>query len=136
VGLYLCVFRDDEELFGIDVGSYDDWERFRGEARARDGRLFRRFGTLRVNVSPTTHWSPRDASRLAAELGRLHEALRREPPRPFRPGSWQAELAAERGLVPASLAECFFDVDGVPLFDGLAELCRLAVETREPILFQ
>jgi hypothetical protein len=136
MGLYLCVFREDEELFGIDVGSYDDWERFRGEARARDGRVFRRYGTLRVHVSPTTHWSPRDAARLAGELDRLRKALRREPPRPFPPGSWQAELAAERGLAPASLAECFFDVDGVPLFDGLAELCRLALETRQPILFQ
>ncbi|GEJ56795.1 hypothetical protein [Anaeromyxobacter diazotrophicus] len=136
MGLYLCVFRDDEELFGIDVGSYDDWERFRGEARARDGRIFRRYGALRVHVSPTTHWSPRDAARLAGELAHLREALRREPPRPLPPGSWQAELAAERGLAPATLADCFFDVDGVPLFDGLAELCRLAVETRQPILFQ
>jgi len=136
MGLYLCVFRGDEELSGIDVGSYDDWERFRGEARARDGRVFRRYGTLREHVTPTTRWSPRDAARLAGELDHLREALRREPPRPFAPSSWQAELAAERGLAPASLAECFFDVDGVSLFDGLAELCRLAVETRQPILFQ
>ena len=136
MGLYLCVFRDDEEVFGVDVGSYDDWERFRGEARARDGRVFRRYGTLRVHVSPTTHWSPRDASRLATELSRLREALQREPPRPFPPGSWQAELVAERGLVPVTLADCFFDVDGVSLFDGLSELCRLAVEARQPILFQ
>lgn len=136
MGLYLCVFRDDEELYGIDVGAYEDWERFRGEARARDGRIFRRFGTLRVHVSPTTHWSPRDAARLGGELARLREALKREPPRPLAPGSWQAELAAERGLAPATLADCFFDVDGVPLFDGLAELCRLAIETGQPILFQ
>jgi hypothetical protein len=136
VGLYLCVFRDDEELFGIDVGSYDDFEKFRDTARARDGRVFRRYGALRMHVSPTAHWSPRDAARLAAELGRLREALRREPPRPFPPGSWQAELAAERGLAPASLADCFFDVDGVSLFDGLLELCRLALEAKQPILFQ
>ena len=136
MGLYLCVFRDDEEVFGVDVGSYDDWERFRGEARARDGRIFRRYGTLRVHVSPTTHWSPRDAPRLAGELSRLREALRREPPRPFPPGSWQAALAAERALAPVTLADCFFDVDGVSLFDGLSELCRVAVEARQPILFQ
>lgn len=136
MGLYLCVFRGDEELDGVDVGSYDDFERFRNEARARDGRVFRRYGTLRVHVSPTTHWSPRAAARLASELTALREVLRREPPRPFPPESWQAAVAAERGLAPASLADCFLDVDGEPLFDRMLQLCRVAVEAREPILFQ
>ena len=47
-----------------------------------------------------------------------------------------ASRAAELGLAPASLAECFFDFDGLPLFDRLLALCRVAVEAREPILFQ
>jgi hypothetical protein len=136
MGLYLCVFRDDEELLGVDVGSYEDFERFRDAARALDRPVFRRYGALRMNLSPTTHWSPREAAKLATELVHLREALRRLPPRPFPPGSWQAARAAELGLVPASLAECFFDLDGVPLFDRLLELCRVAVETRQPILFQ
>ena len=136
MGLYLCVFRDDEELLGVDVGSYDDFERFRNAARALDRRIFRRYGALRVNMSPTTHWTPREAARLAGELVHLREALRQAPARPFPPGSWQAARAAELGLAPASLAECFFDFDGVPLFDQLLALCRVAVEAREPILFQ
>ncbi len=136
MGLYLCVFRGDEELLGFDVGSYDDFERFRDEARALDRRVFRRYGALRVNMSPTTHWSPRDAAKLASEVVHLREALRRAPPRPFPPGSWQAVRAAELGLAPVSLADCFFDFDGAPLFDRLLELCRVAVEAREPILFQ
>jgi hypothetical protein len=136
MGLYLCVFRGDEELLGVDVGSYDDFERFRDAARALDRRVFRRYGALRMNMSPTTHWTPREAAKLAGELVHLREALRREPARPFPPGSWQAERAAELGLAPASLAECFFDFDGGSLFDRLLELCRVAVEAREPILFQ
>ncbi len=136
MGLYLCVFREDEELLGVDVGSYDDFERFRDAARARDRRLFRRYGALRVNMSPTTHWSPREAARLAGELVHLREALRQAPAQPFPSGSWQAARAAELGLAPTSLAECFFDFDGGPLFDRLLELCRVAVEAREPILFQ
>ncbi|HYS79273.1 MAG TPA: hypothetical protein VEM76_01115 [Anaeromyxobacteraceae bacterium] len=136
MGLYLCVFREDEELVGVDVGSYDDFERFRDAARARDRRLFRRYGALRVNMSPTTHWSPREAARLAGELVHLREALRQAPAQPFPSGSWQAARAAELGLAPTSLAECFFDFDGGPLFDRLLELCRVAVEAREPILFQ
>ena len=136
MGLYLCVFREDEELLGVDVGSYDDFERFRDAARARDRRMFRRYGALRVNMSPTTHWSPREAARLAGELVHLREALRQAPAQPFPSGSWQAARAAELGLAPTSLAECFFDFDGGPLFDRLLELCRVAVEAREPILFQ
>ncbi len=136
MGLYLAVFRDEEELDGVEVGSYDDFERFRDVARSVDGRILRRFGTLRINVSPTTAWSPRAAARLASELTRLGDALRALPPRPFPEGSWQAEVAAERGLRPQTLYDCFFDVDGAPLVERLLVLCRLSIEARQPILFQ
>ncbi len=136
MGLYLCVFRDEEELDGVEVGSYDDFERFRDVARSVDGRVFRRFGTLRTNVSPTTSWSPKAAARLATELTRLGEELRRMAPRPFPPGSWQAEVARERGLQPATHYDCFFDADGAPLVERLVGLCRVSVESRQPILFQ
>lgn len=136
MGLYLCVFRGDDELAGIDVGSYEDFERFREAARKLDRRVFRRFGTLRANVKPNTSWSRKEARRLAAELEVLGAALRGLPPQPFHAGSWQQEVAKERGLAPASLYDCFFDVDGEPLVDRLLALCRVAVEAREPILFQ
>ena len=135
MGLYLCVFQDDEELEGVEVGSYDDFEAFRDSARALDRRIFRRFGTLRTNITPTTSWSPKAAARLARELTVLEEALRRLPPRPFPEGSWQAEVARERGLVPRSLDQCYFDVDGEPLVGRLLALCRRSVEARQPILF-
>lgn len=136
MSLYLCVFRDEEELDGVEVGSYEDFERLRAFARGVDGRIFRRFGTLRVNVSPTTTWSPRAAARLEKEVAALAEELRRRPPEPFPPGSWQAEVAAARGAPPATLYDCFFDVDGRPLVERLVALCRLSVENRQPILFQ
>lgn len=136
MGLYLCVFRGEEELAGVEVGSYDDFEAFRGEARAIDGRIFRRFGTLRLAVSPTSAWSPRAAARLARELTVLAGELKRLPPRPLPEGSWQAELARERHLTPATRYDCYFDLDGEPLVERLLELCRVAVAEREPILFQ
>jgi hypothetical protein len=136
MGLYLCVFRGDDELEGVEVGSYEDFERFRDAARALDRRVFRRFGTLRANVKPNTAWSHREAARLAGELGALERELRKLPPRPFTPGSWQEQLARELGLSPASLYDCFFDVDGEPLVERILGLCRVSVEAREPILFQ
>lgn len=137
MGLYLCVFRGEEELAGFDAGGYDDFERFRDEARALDPRrLFRRFGTLRVKITPTTAWSPREAARLARELEDLAAELRRLPPRPLPADGWQAELARELGISPASRYESYFDVDGRPLVEGLLELCRRAVAEKAPILFQ
>ena len=136
MGLYLCVFCGDDELAGIDVGSYEDFERFREVARKLDRRVFRRFGTLRANVKPNTSWSRKEAERLAKELEVLGAELRDLPPQPFKPGTWQEEVAKERGRPPASLYDCFFDVDGEPLVERLIALCRVAVGAREPILFQ
>src|SRR6266568_2433549 len=128
--------RDALVLVKYAAALHATWQVRALAARARDRRMFRRYGALRVNMSPTTHWSPREAARLAGELVHLREALRQAPAQPFPSGSWQAARAAELGLAPTSLAECFFDFDGGPLFDRLLELCRVAVEAREPILFQ
>ena len=47
MSLYLCVFDDGEELDGIDVGSYEDFGRFRdaistSSRTAKGGPVFRR----------------------------------------------------------------------------------------------
>ncbi len=136
MGLYLCVFREDEELCGVEVGSYKDFEGFRDEARARDRPVLRRYPTLLASVKANTVWSWREAGRLARELAELGEALSREPARPFTPGTWQEEVARARRLDARSLRECYIDVQGEPLVDGLLELCRISIEGRLPILFQ
>ena len=136
MGLYLCVFRGEEELDGVEVGSYEDFEAFRDEARGLDRRLFRRFGTLRVAITPTTAWSPREAARLERELTALGEALRGLPPRPLPAEGWKAEVARQRGIAPVSRYDCFFDLEGDPLVARLLDLCRLATAQRQPILFQ
>ncbi len=136
MGLYLCVFREDDELEGVEVGGYDDFERFRDAARALDRRVFRRFGTLRANIKPNTSWSHREAARLARELTALGDELRKLPPRAFPQDSWQEQISRERGRAPASLYDCFIDVDGEPLLERLLGLCRVSVEARQPILFQ
>ncbi len=136
MSLYLCVFRGNQELAGVDVGSYEDFNRLRDAARALDGKIFRRFPTLRHNISPTHSWSPAEAARLARELDALDAELRKLPPTPFPAGSWQERVARERGIAPATLRDCFIDVDGEPLLDELLGLCRVAVEAGERILFQ
>lgn len=49
MSLYLCVFKGDEELEGVEVGSYEDWKAFvhtvceslEGRGIVRNARLYR-----------------------------------------------------------------------------------------------
>jgi hypothetical protein len=140
MGLYLCVFDrdgDDEELEGVDVGSYQDFGRLRStvaQSLEPDG-WGTRFPVLMSHPDSDGQWSPQEAVALEGELHTIAAELSRLPPQPVPPG-WQAEVAGEFGLEPASLRDCFFDVDGEPLLDRLVELARTAVEAGAPILFQ
>jgi hypothetical protein len=47
MGLYLCVFQGDEELDGVDVGSYGDFNHFRSVvAGLEDGPPGSKYPTL------------------------------------------------------------------------------------------
>ena len=50
---------------------------------------------------------------------------------------WQAGLAKLLGIQPQTMVDSFFDVDGEPLLQRIRrDLCRLAIERKQPILFQ
>ena len=140
MGLYLCVFDregDDEELEGVDVGSYQDFGRLRSTVAQRlepDG-WGTRFPVLMSHPDSDGQWSPQEAAALERELRTIAAELSRLPPQPV-PTGWQSEVAREFGLEPASLRDCFFDVDGEPLLGRLVDLARTAVEADAPILFQ
>lgn len=136
MGLYLCVFRDDEELEGVEVGSYDDFGVLRDQVRDRleAGLGGCRFPILMSHSDCDGSWSPGEAVLLQAELAVVARELRRHPPLPL--SGWKVEVARTFGLAPRNLAECFFDVDGEPLFDRLIGLCQLSARERLPILFQ
>lgn len=140
MGLYLCVFDrdgDDDELEGVDVGSYEDFGRLRSTVAQQlepDG-WGTRFPVLMSHPDSDGEWSPREAAVLEGELRVIAAQLSQLPPRPL-PAGWQSDVAREFGIEPASLRDCFFDVDGEPLLDRLVELARTAVEADAPILFQ
>jgi hypothetical protein len=140
MGLYLCVFDrggDDEELEGVDVGSYEDFGRLRStvaQSLEPDGWATR-FPVLMSHPDSDRQWSPQEAANLERELRTIAAELSRLPAQPMPPG-WQSDVAREVGIEPASLRDCFFDVDGEPLLDRLIELARTAVEADAPIWFQ
>jgi hypothetical protein len=140
MGLYLCVFAgedDDVEIDGVEVGGYDDFQTFRVAVNEHleTGSWGSRFPVLMNHRDSDGIWAPDEAGALELELRTIAEEMRRLPPVEL-PQGWQRETAEERGLKPMTLYESFFDIDGEPLLDRIADLARVAVETWQPIWFQ
>ena len=141
MGLYLCVFAAadaDDEVDGVDVGSYEDFNQFRATvAEHLEGGVWAsRFPVLMSHDDSDGEWPPQSADQLIRELQTIQEELMVLPPRDVRSDSWQGEVLEKRGLGPNSLAECFFDIDGEPLLGRLRGLAEIAVRHHSPISFQ
>jgi len=135
MGLYLCVLNEDEdEIDGVEVGSYDDFGRFRDAVGALD--VDGGFPTLLLHPDNDGEWTPDECTRLLDELATIRARFEALPPAPPAPGTWQAEVAKTFGVRPTSLYESFFDVDGENLIDRLAGLANAAIAAGRPILFQ
>ncbi len=140
MGLYLCVFADsgdDEELDGVEVGSYEDFGRFRRTVadRLEPAGWGSRFPLLMSQPDSDGRFDATDTAALEAELRVIAAEFDRLPPVAF-PSGWQADAARRAGLVPGSLRDCFIDVDAEPLLDRLADLAATAAQAGLPILFQ
>lgn len=137
MGLYLCVFDGDDELDGVDVGGYADFDFFRtvvlNELEA--GRAGARYPTLMLHSDCDGVWEAEACVALENELLAIGEAFRKRDPVEL-PSDWQRNVAKTFGLKPTTLYDCFIDVDGEPLIERLVGLCRLAKEKSQPILFQ
>lgn len=137
MGLYLCVRDESDELDGVDVGSYADYGRFieqivqHVEAGVRGSKC----PTLTLHSDADGQWSPEDCIRLQDELNLVTQVLSALPAIPLSE-HWQIQVAKTVGVHTRALLDCFFDVDGEPLVERMLGLCRIAIERRQPILFQ
>ncbi len=138
MGLYLTVFDGDEELDGLEIGSYADFGIFRDAVtqHLEGGKLGSRFPTLVLHSDCDGLWSPTDSARLENELQEIAVAFRGLPPVEFGPDTWQGKVAKVMGLELRSLYDCFFDVDGEPLIGRLIELAQTSQRLGKDILFQ
>jgi hypothetical protein len=138
MGLYLAVFDDDEEeLEGVEVGSYSDWNRFVDKVSDvfEGGVRGSRFPLLTYHSDCEGEWSATDCLPLIKNLDEIAVAFRKLPPEPITEG-WQPQVAKEFGLRLDHLYDCFFDVDGENLFERLLTLAETARKTGFPVLFQ
>jgi len=137
VGLYLCIFDGDEEIDGVEVGSYADYGWFIDTVirELEGGRRGSQCPTLTLHSDCDGEWSVAECVLLERELRATEEALRGLPPIPFN-SEWQTSVARGIGYQCRTLYDCFLDVDGEPMIERLMNLCRRAQQVNQPILFQ
>jgi hypothetical protein len=137
MGLYLCVFDDDEDVEGIDCGGYSDWNAFIAAVveHVEQGRRGTRVPLLTMHSDSDGEWSPAECVVLERALDEIEAVFARRPAEPPRDG-WRAQVAEELELQFDSLRDCFFDVDGENLIERLRGLAKLARDLDRPIRFQ
>ena len=138
MGLYLAVFDQVEnELGGVEVGSYDDFYQFRDAVTRflERGNAGSRFPVLIQHSDCDGEWSVEECHALEAELNEIAEA--------FKKMSAICQQRAEdestqhlHSIQPSNLYDYFVDIDGEPLIGRLHYLCRLTQEHGRPIVFQ
>jgi Immunity protein 70 len=138
VGLYLAVFDGDDELEGVEVGSYADFGVFRDAVaeHLERGVVGSQFPTLMLHSDCDGSWSPQEAAHLQGELEQIADGFRALPPLELKSGSWQSDLAKTLGIIPSNLYESFFDVDGESLIERLLEVIQVSRARSKEILFQ
>jgi hypothetical protein len=137
MGLYLCIFDGDEDINGVEIGSYADYGVFLDYVtrELEHGQTGGRFPTLVLHSDCDGEWSVADCYKLQVELDQIAAALSTHPPVAFS-SKWQNDVAKSIGLKPKSALESFIDVDGEFLVERLQNLVKDAIARRLPILFQ
>jgi Immunity protein 70 len=137
MGLYLCIFDDEEEIEGLEVGYYSDWAMLIDTIveKLERGQRGSRFPTLVLHSDSEGVWTPQECEILKSELSQIVNLLKEEDPKPFH-AEWQRVLSNDLNLAPQSLFESFIDVDGELLLERLIDLVDLAIKENKPILFQ
>jgi hypothetical protein len=130
VSLYLCVFAGEQEMEGVEVGPYSDYNALR-EYIVRElegGVAGSLFPVFILHSDCDGEWSVEDCRKLYLELPAIGAAMKARPPA-SRGGSGTA-------IHPHNAFESFVDVDGQFLLDRLFDLVEVALQKGRPILFQ
>lgn len=137
MGLYLCVFKNDSEVEGVEIGFYDDFYYFRRavEEVVEGNKYGSVCPTLMMHSDSDGVWSVEEAKKLKDELNMIKNVFSTKPPIEFK-ADWQKEVKKLLGLQPNNLYESFIDIDGELLIDRIIQLCDISIRENEPILFQ
>ena len=137
MGLYLCIFDGDEDVDGVEVGAYADYNALR-DCIVREleaGEAGSRFPTFILHSDCDGEWTVAECQRLQGELTEIVTALKERPAIRFS-SAWQETVAKSIGLDPQNAFESFIDVNGEFLLERLQSLVKNALARGLPILFQ
>jgi len=128
---------NDDEVEGVEIGSYADFNFFRDTVvtTVENGERGSICPLLINHADSDGHWTPDEAAALQGELEIIETVLSERPPVAFN-SLWKAEVAKSFGITPGNLLDCFFDVDGEPLTQRLKHLAAVSMERKMSILFQ
>lgn len=137
MGLYLCIFDEDEEIDGVEVGSYGDYNALRDYIvrELEAGNAGSRFPTFVLHSDCDGEWSLAECEKLQGELSEIITAMKQRPATKFV-SDWQKTVANSIGLNPQNAFESFIDVDGELLLERFCSLITNALKRRLPVLFQ
>ena len=137
MGLYLCIFDGDEEIDGVEVGAYADYNALRDYIvrELEQSKAGSRFPTFVMHSDCDGEWSAVHCEQLKNELTQIITEMKERPAMNFA-SEWQKNVAKSIGLVPKNAFESFVDVDGEFLLERLLRLAERASERNLPILFQ
>jgi len=137
MGLYLCIFEGDQDVDGVEVGAYADFNVLRDHivGELEGGKAGSRFPTFVLHSDCDGEWSVAECEALRGELAEMVTALQERPAIPFV-ADWQKAVAKSVGLKPQNAFESFIDVDGEFLLERLQNLVNNALTRRLPIMFQ
>lgn len=137
MGLYLCIFDGEEEIDGVEVGVYADFNLLRDYVtrELESGKVGLRYPTLVLHSDCDGQWSAEECEALVRELTEIIPAFKERPAIEFA-GDWQKTVAKSIGLIPKNAFESFIDVDGEFLLHRLLSLAEKAASRQLPILFQ
>src|SRR5262245_26938261 len=108
MSLYLCVFEEDEDLEGVEVGPYADFGALRDYivSELEGGTRGKRVPAFLMHSDCDGEWSVADCLVLRDELTAIASELKQKPPVPFQ-SDWQRAVAKSVGLVPKDAFESF-----------------------------
>ena len=137
MSLYLAVFLDGNDVAGLDLGAYADFNALRDYVgrELESGAPGSRFPTFMLHSDCEGEWTVPDCVHLIAEIRTIAAEMKTRPAVAF-PSDWQEAVAHVLALEPRSAFESFLEVDGEFLLERLGELAEAARSLSQPILFQ
>ena len=137
MGLYLCIFENDQDVDGVEIGPYADFNALRDYVvrEFERGTAGSRFPTLILHSDCDGEWAVGDCEKLRDELSQI-ASLMKGFPRVGFVSDWQKAVAKSIGLEPQNAFESFIDVDGEFLVGRLQLLVDNALKRKLPISFQ